>query len=120
MLEDQGSVNDFLGIHICKDHESHTIHMTQPGLIDSILADIGFIQSSITKHTPSDSILPIDKSNAPWEDKYNYRSFIGKLNFCPRSLDLTLVLLSINACIFVPCPQDYMKSQLNAFPITYS
>lgn len=65
MLEDQGSVNDFLGIHICKDHESHTIHMTQPGLIDSILADIGFIQSSITKHTPSDSILPIDKSNAP-------------------------------------------------------
>lgn len=84
-LEDQGNVQDFLGIRIHKDHTSKTIHMTQPGLIESIINDVGIKDTSNTKFTPSDSILYADKSNTPREDNWNYRSIIGKLNFLAQN-----------------------------------
>lgn len=87
-LEDQGSVNDFLGIQIRKDIASRTIDMTQPGLIDdidSIINDVGFNHTTITKHTPTGSILHIDKSNTTRDDKWNYISIIGKLSFLAQN-----------------------------------
>jgi hypothetical protein len=39
-LEVQGRVNHYLGIHIMKDPNSHTITMSQPGLIESILTNL--------------------------------------------------------------------------------
>jgi hypothetical protein len=81
ILEDQGNVNDFLGIHISKDANSKTITMTQTGLIESIIADIGFDNSSNYKYTPADSVLHADPSQTPRTDTWNYRSVIGKLNF---------------------------------------
>jgi hypothetical protein len=84
-LEDQGTVNDFLGIHIHTDDETKTIHMTQTGLIESIIHDVGLSATSNTKTTPSDSIPYNDTSRTPREDRWNYRSIIGKLNFLAQN-----------------------------------
>jgi hypothetical protein len=85
LMEDQGTVNDFLGIRISKDSSTRTITMTQPGLIESIIQDIGFSESSNLKYTPADSILHRDPSNTPRMDPWNYRSIIGKLNFLAQN-----------------------------------
>jgi hypothetical protein len=79
-LGDQGSVNDFLGVRLCKDNTSQTIHMRKPGLIDSIIKDVGLTTISISKHTPSDSVLHMDRSKTSREDNWNYRYMIRKLN----------------------------------------
>jgi hypothetical protein len=60
LLEDQGNVQDYLGIRITSDPVSKTINMTQTGLIESIIKDVGFDLNSNTKATPADSILHND------------------------------------------------------------
>jgi hypothetical protein len=85
LMEDQGTVQDFLGIRIIKESLTKTIHMTQPGLIESIINDIGISDSSNLKYTPSDSILHRDPTNTPRRDSWSYRSVIGKLNFLAQN-----------------------------------
>ncbi len=85
ILEDQGDVNDFLGIRITKDPTSWTISLTQTGLIESIIKDVGLTTTSNTKSTPADSILYADKTKTPRKDTWNYRSIIGKLNFLAQN-----------------------------------
>jgi len=60
-----------------------TISLTQPGLIDSILINLGLLtdEQVHTKYMPSSSILHQDADGAPRQDSWNYRSVIGKLNF---------------------------------------
>jgi len=84
-LEDQGSVSDYLGIRIIKDPTTRQITMTQPGLIDSILQDLHLTPGSHTKDTPAMGILHPDCSGHPREDKWNYRSVIGKLNYLAQN-----------------------------------
>ncbi len=85
ILEDQGSVNDYLGIHINTDPLTNTILMSQTGLIESIISDVGLTSDSNTKTTPSDSILYPDRDGAPRQETWNYRSIIGKLNFLAQN-----------------------------------
>jgi len=80
-LEDQGTVNDYLGICISKDFTSKTISMIQTGLINSILDDLNLVSSSNTKDTPALGILHPDPNGAPRQESWNFRSVIGKLNF---------------------------------------
>jgi hypothetical protein len=85
LLEDQGNMHDYLGIRITTDPSSKTISMTQTGLIESIIKDVGFDNDSNTKTTPSDSILYNDPTAMPRVDTWNYRSVIGKLNFLAQN-----------------------------------
>ena len=41
LLKDEGDARDFLGVTITRNTEKQTIMMTQTGLIDSILFDLG-------------------------------------------------------------------------------
>jgi hypothetical protein len=84
-LEDQGSVSDYLGIRIVKNPETRQITMTQPGLIDSILQDLHLPTGSHTKDTRAMGILHPDCSGHRHEDKWNYRSVIGKLNYLAQN-----------------------------------
>jgi hypothetical protein len=84
-LEDQGDVQDYLGINISKDANSKTITMTQTGLINSIISDIGLTNNSNTKTTPADAVLFNDSFNTPRQYSWNYRSIIGKLNFLAQN-----------------------------------
>jgi len=52
-LKDEGEVKDFLGIHVSSNPEQGTITLTQPGLVDSVLQDLGqwFYTHQIQIHT---------------------------------------------------------------------
>jgi hypothetical protein len=80
-LEDQGTVNDYLGIRISKDSTSKTISMIQTGLIDSILDDLNLLSSYKTNDTPALGILHPDPNGAPRQESWNFPSVISKLNF---------------------------------------
>ena len=68
MLEDQGDVQDYLGIRITSDPAAKNITMLQTGLIESIISDVGLNMSSNSKTTPADSILHPDPSNSPRQE----------------------------------------------------
>lgn len=85
LLEDQGTVSDYLGIQIVKNCTSKQIHMSQPGLIDSILQDLHLIAGSHTKDTTAMGILHPDSDGHPREDRWNYRSVTGKLNYLAQN-----------------------------------
>ncbi len=84
-LEDQGTVHDYLGIRIQTDSSNKSISMTQTGLIESIISDVGLSSDSNTKTTPSNSILYPDTNGIPRQESWNYRSVIGKLNFLAQN-----------------------------------
>jgi hypothetical protein len=86
LLEDQGNVQEYLRIHISKDTTLKTITMTQMGLIEYIIKDLGVNNTSSSKTTPSDSILYPDTGGTPRQETWNYRSvIIGKLNFLAQN-----------------------------------
>ena len=85
-ITDEGDINEYLGVKVtCQDDGSITL--TQPHLIDSIIADLGFRENTKTKATPAPSTASINQDldgeahNKSWE----YRSVIGKLNFLEKS-----------------------------------
>jgi len=85
LLEDQGNVQDYLGIRITTDDTTKTITMLQTGLIESIISDIGFSSTHNTKTTPVDSVLHSDPTKTPRQELWNYRSVLGKLNFLAQN-----------------------------------
>jgi hypothetical protein len=83
LLKDEGDAKDFLGVRIQKDKFTNKIEMTQTGLIESILEDLGLASSPKTKAVPAAQILHKDEDGAGRQeyDKWNYRSVIGKMNY---------------------------------------
>jgi hypothetical protein len=81
------AISKILGVHV-KHHErpdgTIKIPMTQTGLIDSIIEDLG-LNSLASKHekhdTPAVETLQHDLDKPPYNETWNYRSIIGKLNF---------------------------------------
>jgi hypothetical protein len=85
LLEDQGNVQDYLGIRITTDDTTKTITMLQTGLIESIISDVSLSSTSNTKTTPADSVLHSDPTKTPRQELWNYRSVLGKLNFLAQN-----------------------------------
>jgi hypothetical protein len=50
-----------------------------------VIHDVGFDKFSKGKDTPADAILHPDTEGAPRQEKWNYRSLIGKLNYIANS-----------------------------------
>jgi hypothetical protein len=60
--------------------------MTQTGLIDQILEDVGLVGDKvIQKKTPAKEVLHPHESAAPFDAPWKYRSVIGKLNFLAQN-----------------------------------
>ena len=93
LLKDEGDVNAFLGVDINRDVASGKITMSQPGLIDQILVDLGLLPGpdetpsdlarsrTHRKFTPVTSILHQDPDGQERRETWNYRSVIGKMSF---------------------------------------
>ena len=76
---EEGEVSGYLGVDI-KTQSDGSRHLSQTGIIDSILTDLGLDQSSKTSDTPAAVVVGPDKdgpalTSVPW----NYRTVIGKL-----------------------------------------
>ena len=99
----EGTLGDFLGVRLnvqTTTDGSRELHMTQTGLIDTILADVGLIDPyagtaaranepprsrPMTKAVPAIGVLRSDPDAAPFDAPWNYRSIIGKLNFLAQN-----------------------------------
>jgi hypothetical protein len=60
-----------------------TVTLTQPHLIDSIIADLGIKDDTKGKDTPAPSTASLDRDRVglDHDESWEYRSVIGKLNF---------------------------------------
>jgi hypothetical protein len=89
LLEDEGDIENFLGInikHTVNSDGTVQITMTQTGLIDQILEDVGLVGDKVSqKRTPAKEILQPNPNAAPFDAEWNYRSIIGKLNFLAQN-----------------------------------
>jgi histone deacetylase 1/2 len=87
-VSDEGAISDYLGIKVSKLFDGR-LSFTQPQLIASIISDCGLDKPNAKpRKTPalSSRILRRDEDGEPWLDqKWKYRSVIGKLNFLEKS-----------------------------------
>jgi Reverse transcriptase (RNA-dependent DNA polymerase) len=99
-------VNDFLGINIDR-REDGTIVMTQPKLIQDILDDLGLKDNSVSKDTPalSSSILQPMTDEVDFDEKWNYRSILGKLNYLEKSTRPDIAYAVHQCARFASCPK---------------
>ena len=119
-MEDQGSVNDFLGIQV-KHKPNGEITLTQPQLIASILKDLHLNKDNvITRKTPclSTVLLHKDPKGQPMTNEFNYCSVIGKLNFLEKSTRPDIAYAVHQSTRFSSDPRHCMLMQLNALDDT--
>ena len=85
-VEDQGDISDYLGVRV-KQLPDGSFSLTQPHLIDSILKDLHFQPNTRPADTPAltTKILQPDADGKPFDQSWEYRSIIGKLNFLEKS-----------------------------------
>jgi histone deacetylase 1/2 len=85
-VEDQGDISDYLGVKV-KQLKNGSFSLTQPHLIDSILKDLHFQPNTRPSDTPalSTKILQPDANGKHFDQSWEYRSLIGKLNFLEKS-----------------------------------
>ena len=91
-VTDEGQLSDYLGVKIEKLPEGK-FKLSQPHLIAQILEDLGLDQhSTLSKPTPalSSKIIGRDVDGKPFNERWEYRSVIGKLNFLEKSTRLDL------------------------------
>ena len=86
-MEDQGDLEDYLGVNI-KREADNTFKLSQPHLIQSILNDLNLDKDNVKGcSTPalSSRILHADLEGEPFDEQFNYRRVVGKLNYLERS-----------------------------------
>ncbi len=109
MLKDEGEVKDFLGICVACDPQNGTIMLTQSGLIDSVLQDLGLLSHELTlvkhKFTPASSILHPDPDGLLQEETWYYCSVVSKLNFMATNThpDISFAAHQCTKCSNQPC-----------------
>lgn len=81
LLQDEGDFSTFLGVQITRDTSNKSLHLTQLGLIEQVIKDVGMDKYSKEKDTPINLILYPDLDRPDHIDSRNYRSIIGKLNY---------------------------------------
>jgi Reverse transcriptase (RNA-dependent DNA polymerase) len=81
------NVDNFLGVKIVKDEGTDKLTLTQPQLIDSILADLNLDEKSNARSIPalSSKILQAYADHPPHSEEWHYRSVIGKLNYLEKA-----------------------------------
>jgi hypothetical protein len=57
LLQDKGNVSVFLGAQVKKDTMNQVITLTQPGLIEQVITDVGMYKYSKGRDTTADAIL---------------------------------------------------------------
>jgi hypothetical protein len=85
-ITDEGDIDEYLGVKVTRKDDG-TIELTQPHLIDSIIADLGFKDNTKGKATPAPSTASLNRDvyGTAHDESWENRSVIGKLNFLEKS-----------------------------------
>jgi hypothetical protein len=85
-MTDEGDISDYLGIQVHR-FPNGVITLTQPHLITAIIDDLKFVENTKSKDIPSlsSTILQRDEDGPAFNEHWDYRSVIGKLNFLEKS-----------------------------------
>jgi hypothetical protein len=84
-ITDEGDIDTHLVVKVSRP-TPETIELTQPHLIQQILYDMGMKSNIKTKEkaSPSSTILRRDLNGEPFNEEWDCRSIVGKLNFLER------------------------------------
>ena len=83
----EGDLADFLGVNIDR-RDDGTIHLSQPHLIDQILEDLRLKDDTVkirTTPAASSKLLTRHSDSQSFDNSFNYRSVIGKLNYLEKA-----------------------------------
>jgi hypothetical protein len=83
----ESKVDEFLGVKISQI-DDETYNLTQPQLIQQILQDLHMQNDNVkVKHTPASpgQVLRQYQNSNDFDDHYDYRSIVGKLNYLEKS-----------------------------------
>ena len=85
-LEDQGDITDYLGVNV-EYLKNGDIKLTQPHLINQIVTEARISKRSVGRSTPAASTKILQRiRHAPsFDNRFNYRRLVGKLNFLEKS-----------------------------------
>jgi hypothetical protein len=104
----KGQLSDCLGVKIEK-LPGGKIKLSQPHLIDQILTDLGLdLPHTVEKPTPvlSTKIIGRDTDGNPFNEKWEYRSVIGKLTFLEKLTRLDLGYSTHQCARFCSDPKE--------------
>ena len=104
----EGTLEDFLGVNISRKADG-TIHLTQPHLIDQILKDLRLDGEQVTtKPIPATSskLLSRHSESKDFDNSFNYRSAIGKLNYLERGTRGDISYIVHQCARFSTCPKE--------------
>ena len=88
-VTDEGDINDYLGVKVTKRTDGR-FDLTQHHLIQQILDDLGFTKTTVEKSSPAPStkLLSRDLKGPPFNENWDYRAIISKMNFLKKSTRL--------------------------------
>jgi hypothetical protein len=104
----EGDIQDFLGINIERKGDG-TIHLTQPHLIDSIIKELRLDDDNVQiKTTPAKTsdILRRHAASKDFDNAFNYRSIIGKLNYLERGTRADISYITHQCARFAVSPKQ--------------
>jgi hypothetical protein len=106
-MTDEGDLSDYLGVKVEK-LPNGTIKLSQPHLIQQVLNDLNFNERTGTKPTPASTSVKIDRDlhGAPFNETWDYRSVIGKLNFIEKSTRLDIAYAVHQCARFSADPRE--------------
>ena len=83
-IENRGDLQDYLGIHV-EYLPGNRIKLSQPHLIEQIIEQVKLTNNRWAKKTPAaNHILNRFEHEEPFDERFHYRSMIGKLNFLEK------------------------------------
>jgi len=103
----EGNVEDFLGVHIQRI-EDGKIKISQPHLANQISNDLGFRENTKRKKIPaaSSKVLVRHQSSKKFDNSFNYRSVIGKINYYEKCTRPDISYQAHQCARFVDSPND--------------
>jgi hypothetical protein len=106
-VTDEGEIDDYLGVKVTPPTKD-TIELRQPHLILQILDEVGMLPQSKTKDkaAPSSTILCRDLDGSPFQEKWDYRRIIGKLNFLEKSTHPEIAYAVHQCAWFASIPRE--------------
>jgi len=107
-IGDQGTVQDFLGVHITET-ATGSLQFTQPALIQSILQVLNLVPCH-PKYSPAISVRHPDHGGHSRLETWNYRSVVGKLTYLAH-MTLPDISMAVHNCARFSVAPTYLHEQ---------